>query len=85
VKTDALIGALNSGHLAGAGLDVFDIEPLPEDHPLWSMDNVIMTPHIGGNTDQLKERATKLFIENLKAYIAQGRPARSIVDYDKEY
>ena len=85
VKTDALIGALNSGHLAGAGLDVFDIEPLPEDHLLWSMDNVIMTPHIGGNTDQLKERATKLFIENLKAYIAQGRPARSIVDYDKEY
>lgn len=85
VKTDALINALNSGHLAGAGLDVFDVEPLPEDHPLWSMENVIITPHIGGNTDQLKERATRMFIENLKAYLEQGQPARNIVDYDKEY
>lgn len=85
VKTSALIDALNNGHLAGAGLDVFDIEPLPEDHPIWSMDNVIITPHIGGNTDQLKERAVKLFIENLKAYVEHGQPAHSIVDYDKEY
>ncbi|NOJ70026.1 D-2-hydroxyacid dehydrogenase [Paenibacillus alvei] len=85
VKTSALTDALKNGHLAGAGLDVFDIEPLPEDHPLWSMDNVIITPHIGGNTDQLKERAVRLFLENLKAYVEHGQPARSIVDYDKEY
>ena len=61
VETDALVRSLQEGHLGGAGLDVFDIEPLPEDHPLWSMDNVIITPHIGGNTDQLKERVTALF------------------------
>ncbi|MCE5171916.1 D-2-hydroxyacid dehydrogenase [Paenibacillus profundus] len=85
VETDALVRSLQEGHLGGAGLDVFDIEPLPEDHPLWSMDNVIITPHIGGNTDQLKERVTALFIENLQIYLTQGEPARNVVNYDNQY
>ncbi|MCM3341387.1 D-2-hydroxyacid dehydrogenase [Paenibacillus sp. MER TA 81-3] len=85
VETDALVRSLQEGHLGGAGLDVFDIEPLPEDHPLWSMDNVIITPHIGGNTDQLKERVTALFIENLQTYLTQGEPARNVVNYDNQY
>lgn len=85
VETDALVRSLREGRLGGAGLDVFDIEPLPEEHPLWSMDNVIITPHIGGNTDQLKERVTALFIENLQAYFALGKPARNVVNYDEQY
>lgn len=85
VETDALVRSLQEGHLGGAGLDVFDIEPLPEDHPLWSMDNVIITPHIGGNTDQLKERVTALFIENLQTYLTQGEPDRNVVNYDNQY
>lgn len=85
VRTDALVQALTNGHLAGAGLDVFETEPLPEDHPLWSLDNVIITPHTGGNTDRLKERVTALFLENLAAYLETGSPARNLVDYDRQY
>ena len=52
VEEEALVEALRSGHLAGAGLDVFDREPLPADHPLRSLDNVVVTPHIGYVTEQ---------------------------------
>lgn len=85
VDTDALVEALRSGHLGGAGLDVFDPEPLPEDHPLWGMDNVIMTPHIGGLTEQYKQRLADIFIDNLRAYLATGSPARNVVDYRVKY
>ncbi|NGP61695.1 D-2-hydroxyacid dehydrogenase [Paenibacillus thiaminolyticus] len=85
VCTDALVQALTNGHLAGAGLDVFETEPLPEDHPLWSLDNVIITPHTGGNTDRLKEKVTALFLENLAAYLETGSPARNLVDYGRQY
>lgn len=85
VRTDALVQALTKGRLAGAGLDVFETEPLPEDHPLWAMNNVIITPHTGGNTDRLKEKVTALFLENLAAYLDTGSPARNLVDYDREY
>ncbi|MCC3376859.1 D-2-hydroxyacid dehydrogenase [Cohnella sp. REN36] len=85
VDTDALTEALRAGTIAGAGLDVFDPEPLPEGHPLWSMDNVIITPHIGGATEAYKARMADLFIANLSAYVADGRPARNLIDYSRSY
>jgi phosphoglycerate dehydrogenase-like enzyme len=65
VKTDELIKALNDGEIAGAALDVFEEEPLPEDHPLWDMDNVIMTAHMAGDFIGWKRALTDQFLENL--------------------
>ena len=61
VDTDALADALRSGKVAAAGLDVTDPEPLPAGHPLWSMPNVTITPHIAGRSDRLSERRSDLF------------------------
>ncbi|MDG0810830.1 D-2-hydroxyacid dehydrogenase [Cohnella rhizosphaerae] len=85
VDTEALTEALRGGAIAGAGLDVCEPEPLPADHPLWAMDNVILTPHIGGATERYKARMTDLFVENLQAYLRTGTPAKNIVDYEKRY
>lgn len=85
VDTDALVDALRSGRLGGAGLDVLEPEPLPAEHPLWGMDNVIVTPHIGGLTDRYGERLADIFVENLQAYLASGAPARNVVDYRRQY
>ncbi|NQX47403.1 D-2-hydroxyacid dehydrogenase [Paenibacillus tritici] len=83
--TDDLIAALNSGQLAGAGLDVFETEPLPEDHPLWGMEQVIMTPHCAGVTDRYADRVVDIFVENMKAYLESGKPSRNLVDYSRQY
>ncbi len=56
IDTDALVEALRSGHLGGAALDVFDPQPLPDGHPLWSMPNVLVTPHVAGITDDSMRR-----------------------------
>ncbi|ANE48163.1 2-hydroxyacid dehydrogenase [Paenibacillus swuensis] len=85
VHTESLVDALRTGGIAAAGLDVFEQEPLPADHPLWSMPNVIMTPHIAGNSDQLKERVTELFTANLLGFIESGRPAHNVIDYRLRY
>ncbi len=69
VSEPALIAALQSGHIAGAGLDVFATEPLPEDSPLWDFDNVIVTPHSSGSSSSSGLRAEKIFVENLHRYI----------------
>lgn len=82
---DALIEALRSGTIACAGLDVTDPEPLPESSPLWGMENVILTPHVSGTTDQYYERAFEIFLENLAAYVQTGVPVRNVVDYNLQY
>ena len=81
--TDALVAALQSGQLGGAGLDVTDPEPLPADHPLWKMDNVIISPHVagfGGGSD----RHRVLVTENLRRFMA-GEPLYNVVDPDQGY
>lgn len=70
VDTDALVTALRDGQIAGAGLDVFDEEPLPADHPLWSMDNVIITPHMSGDTNGWRMRLAEQFHRLFEAYLA---------------
>lgn len=74
-----LIKALKKGWIAGAGLDVFETEPLPADSPLWTMENVMLTPHVGGFTPYYDERATDLFAENLRRYLA-GQPLLNLVN-----
>ncbi|MAE05062.1 MAG: hydroxyacid dehydrogenase [Nitrospinae bacterium] len=69
VDEEALIAALQNGQIAGAGLDVFQMEPLPEESPLWEMENVIITPHIGGYTDNYIEQVMPIFEENLRRFL----------------
>lgn len=64
VDEGALIEALRSDEIAGAGLDVFEAEPLPKDSPLWERDDVILTPHVGGRSNTFPERFASLFLEN---------------------
>jgi len=85
VVTDDLVHALQSGVIAGAGLDVTEPEPLPEEHPLWTLDNVIITPHTAGQTEHYSERVADLFIRNLQTYAATGRPEFNVVDYGHKY
>ncbi len=79
-----LIKALKKGWIAGAGLDVFETEPLPADSPLWNMDNVILTPHISGFTSHYDDRAVDLFAENLRRYLA-GEPLLNLVERERGY
>ena len=78
VDEPALIDALSRGHLAGAGLDVFAVEPLPSDSPLWDMENVIITPHSSGTSTLISERAIDIFIDNL-SNLARGAHLRNEV------
>jgi phosphoglycerate dehydrogenase-like enzyme len=82
--SEALAAALESGHLAGAGLDVTDPEPLPKGHRLWQFENVIITPHIAGRSDKEHERYIALYKENLKRFAA-GEPLLHVVDKQKGY
>lgn len=79
VQESALILALQEGWIAGAGLDVFETEPLPEDSPLWEMEKVIITSHYAGSTPHYHERAMAIFLDNLRRYRA-GEPLRNVVD-----
>lgn len=87
VKTADLLDALASGAIGGAGLDVFEEEPLPADHPLWTAPNVIVTPHIaGGLTVRNKERLSRLFASNLEVYLSgQADKLRNLIDTGKQY
>jgi phosphoglycerate dehydrogenase-like enzyme len=79
IQQEALIQALREGWIAGAGLDVFTPEPLPEDSPLWELDNLILTAHYSGYTPRYDERAIAIFLDNLRRYQA-GEPLHNVVD-----
>ena len=84
VATADLVTALNSGKIAGAGLDVVDPEPLPPDQPLWHAKNVIITPHISSSSDIPNEAIWVVVTENLRRYAA-GEKMLSVVDLKREY
>ena len=84
VDEAALVRALREGWIAGAALDVFEQEPLPDDSPLWAMDNVILSPHVAGFTSHYDDWATALFAENLRRYLA-GEPLLNQVERGREY
>ena len=79
VDESALMEVLRSGGLSGAGLDVFGEEPLPEDSPLWSMPNVIITPHLAGTSPRYGERLAELFARNLAAFRGEGEWVTRVV------
>jgi phosphoglycerate dehydrogenase-like enzyme len=74
-----LTAALQAGEIAGAGLDVFEVEPLPVDHPLWGMENVIITPHCAAASPRVPERHLETLLDNLRRFAA-GQPLRNVVD-----
>jgi phosphoglycerate dehydrogenase-like enzyme len=79
VKLDALVEALEKGRIAGAALDVYQVEPLPAEHPLWAMDNVILTPHVAGFSPRIAERHLEVVLDNVRRFGA-GEPLRNVVD-----
>jgi len=74
VDEGALATALREGHIAGAGFDVFETEPLPPDSPFWGLPNVFITPHVGGYIVEYEDLIMPLVIDNMRAFLA-GRPA----------
>ncbi len=84
VDEASIVQALRDGLIAGAGLDVTPIEPLPPDHPLWTMENVVITPHVAGASPLRMDRAVDLFCRNLVAFRA-GKSLESVIDKAKGY
>lgn len=84
IKEGDLIRALQKGWIAGAGLDVFEAEPLPDNSPLWGMPNVILSPHVSGFSEAYEARALDLFIANLERYVA-GETLLNVVQRDVGY
>ena len=84
VDEAVLIQALREGWIAGAGLDVFEQEPLPADSPLWNLENALISPHVAGFTPHYDERAVALFARNLARYAA-GEPLLNTVDKARGY
>ena len=80
----ALFKALKEHRIAGAGLDVFETEPLPVDSEFWGLETVIITPHVAGSTPHYSKRVCQLFIENLKRLI-EGVPLINVVDKKAGY
>jgi phosphoglycerate dehydrogenase-like enzyme len=78
-RLDDLVAALRAGEIAGAGLDVFEQEPLPADHPLWTMPGVLITPHTAGFGPYLDDRRLDILLDNSRRFAA-GQPLRNVVD-----
>jgi phosphoglycerate dehydrogenase-like enzyme len=78
-RLDDLVAALRAGEIAGAALDVFEREPLPADHPLWTLPNVLLTPHTAGHGPYLDERRFEILLDNARRFLA-GQPLRNVVD-----
>lgn len=74
-----LTAALQAGEIAGAGLDVFEMEPLPADHPLWKMENVIITPHVAGRSPRIAKRHLAVLLENIRRFV-RGEPLKNVVN-----
>ena len=83
-RLDDLVAALRAGEIAGAGLDVFEQEPLPADHPLWTLPNVLITPHMAGFRRDHWDAVTTLFAENLRRF-ESGQPLLNVVDKEAGY
>jgi phosphoglycerate dehydrogenase-like enzyme len=79
VVLDDLVAALEAKEIAGAALDVYQVEPLPAEHPLWTMPGVLLTPHVGGEGPYLRERRLEVLLDNCRRF-ATGQPLRNIVD-----
>ncbi|MEM9459775.1 MAG: D-2-hydroxyacid dehydrogenase [Myxococcota bacterium] len=84
IDTDALVATLEGGRLAGVGLDVTDPEPLPPEHPLWTIDRVVITPHMAGTSDRVWARKLELLEDNLRRF-ANDEPLRNVVDKAQGY
>ena len=84
VDEAALIDALRSGQLSGAALDVFVKEPLPQDSPLWDMENVLISPHAASISDRENGRITEMFCDNLRRYL-DGKPLRNVLNTELLY
>ena len=80
----ALVEALKQGEIAGAGLDVFEQEPLPADSELWDMENVLISPHVSGDLIDNRERAARFFADNLSRYI-EGGSLQNVIDPNRGY
>jgi phosphoglycerate dehydrogenase-like enzyme len=78
-RLDDLVAALRAGEIAGAALDVYEQEPLPAEHPLWGMPNVLLTPHMAGYGPYLNDRRFEIIVDNCRAFAA-GRALRNVVD-----
>ncbi|SFS55719.1 D-2-hydroxyacid dehydrogenase [Paenibacillus sp. BC26] len=86
VVTEDMVEALQSGIIAGAGLDVFEQEPLPAAHPLWELENVILTPHNSGNSIYYTDRAVDILVHNLGVYLrGDGESMRNLVSLTNQY
>ncbi len=79
VELAALVEALRARQIAGAGLDVYEVEPLPPDHPLWEFPNVILTPHIAGSSPRIAGRHLGVVLENVRRFLA-GQPLMNVAD-----
>jgi phosphoglycerate dehydrogenase-like enzyme len=84
VDQAALTAALQGGRLRGAALDVFEVEPLPADSPLWAMPNVIISPHSASTAETENRKLVDLFIENIGHFLA-GEPLMNLLDVEKQY
>ncbi len=79
VNLDDLVASLAAGEIAGAGLDVFEAEPLPAEHPLWKFPNVILTPHVAGQSARIAERHLALLLDNVRRFV-NGAELANVVD-----
>ncbi|MDM5455157.1 D-2-hydroxyacid dehydrogenase [Peribacillus simplex] len=84
IVDEDLIESLKNGHIAGAALDVFEVEPLPEDHPFWQLENVMVSPHNAYNSAKHLDRVMELFLKNLKLF-SDGKPLKNVVEKGMGY
>jgi phosphoglycerate dehydrogenase-like enzyme len=79
-KLDDLVTALENGTIAGCGLDVFEVEPLPAEHKLWTLPNVLLTPHVASkDAENIEERQFQILLDNARRFAA-GEPLRNVVN-----